>query len=330
MSAVIASATVQAGSPGPRCLYCESSSTVALTELHDLLHGVPGTFAMARCDNPRCGALLAAPMPTEDELAAYYANYYTHEETTRAVPVRWLVRHAPWIDRCWPLPSRRRELDEMLVFFGTTGRGRVLEVGCGAGERLAALADAGWQVTGQDVDPLAGRMVEGRPDVTLLRGTLPSCALPEASFDLIGMNHVLEHAADPAALLRECWRILAPGGRLVVIGPNAAGFGHRVFGRSWLSLSAPTHLAIAGPRSTQILAERLGMPVTAGYTTPANADLIVSGSLATRTDKWRWPVLAAALRVAISNCAQALARLAFRLRPSTGNEIVLIAEKPAA
>jgi SAM-dependent methyltransferase len=303
---------------------------VTFTKVHAVLHDVPGTFPLARCDNPACEALLAAPMPTETEVASYYANYYTHEESTRAAPVKWLVRRAPWIDEWWPIPARRRELDEMLVFFGTTKPGRALEIGCGAGERLRALADAGWRVTGQDVDPLAGRLVEDRADIALLRGSLPSCDLAAASFELIGMNHVLEHVADPAALLRECWRILAPGGRLVVIGPNALGFGHRLFGRSWLTVSDPTHLAIPGPRSTQILTERLGMPVRASYTTPANADLIASGSLATHTDTWRMPLIAATLRVTTAIVVQAAARLAFRFRPATGNEIVLIAEKPVA
>ena len=45
----------------------------------------------------------------------------------------------------------------------------------------------------------------------------------DAFFDRIMMVHALDHSADPAAILRECWRVLAPGGRLITIVPNRRG-----------------------------------------------------------------------------------------------------------
>jgi ubiquinone/menaquinone biosynthesis C-methylase UbiE len=44
------------------------------------------------------------------------------------------------------------------------------------------------------------------------------------SFDLVTANMVLEHLADPASQLRECWRALKPGGALLLHTPNAAGY----------------------------------------------------------------------------------------------------------
>ncbi len=50
-------------------------------------------------------------------------------------------------------------------------------------------------------------------------------ALPfhDATFDRIMLVHALDHCSDPSAMLREAWRVLAPGGRLITIVPNRRG-----------------------------------------------------------------------------------------------------------
>src|SRR5581483_10646178 len=66
--------------------------------------------------------------------------------------------------------------------------------------------------------------------------------LPDSAVDRVLLVHALEMAHDPAALLREVWRVLASGGRLLVVVPNRRGvwarmdttpFGHgRPYSRS--------------------------------------------------------------------------------------------------
>ena len=50
-------------------------------------------------------------------------------------------------------------------------------------------------------------------------------ALPfqDLSFDRIMLVHALDHCSDPSTLLKEAWRVLSPGGRLIVIVPNRRG-----------------------------------------------------------------------------------------------------------
>ena len=70
-------------------------------------------------------------------------------------------------------------------------------------------------------------------------------AFKEALFDRVILVHALEEAADPARLLREVWRVMAPEGRLLVIAAHRTGlwsradstpFGHgRPFTRSQLT-----------------------------------------------------------------------------------------------
>jgi SAM-dependent methyltransferase len=53
---------------------------------------------------------------------------------------------------------------------------------------------------------------------------LDDLPLRDQTFDRVILVHALEMAQDPAAVLEEVWRILAPGGRLIVIAPNRRGF----------------------------------------------------------------------------------------------------------
>ncbi|MEX6507278.1 class I SAM-dependent methyltransferase [Jiella sp. M17.18] len=78
----------------------------------------------------------------------------------------------------------------------------------------------------------------GRASRTALVGT-EDLPLGDAAIDRILMVHALEFAESPEALLAECWRVLAPGGRLIVVVPHRRGvwarFEHTPFGsgRPW-------------------------------------------------------------------------------------------------
>lgn len=94
---------------------------------------------------------------------------------------------------------------------------RLLDVGCHdrvlIDKVLAKLRSA----TG--VDALLEPASEGK--VALLRGLFPDdFDFAAETFDCICILAVLEHVEDPAALARECHRVLAPGGRVVLTVPH--------------------------------------------------------------------------------------------------------------
>jgi ubiquinone/menaquinone biosynthesis C-methylase UbiE len=98
---------------------------------------------------------------------------------------------------------------------------RVLDLGCGAGRFVAALAAAGAEPVGVELAQAAlDRAARNAPgaDLRLLEddGSLP---LDHASVDLVWCSEVLEHVADTAHVLLEARRVLRPGGRLLVTVP---------------------------------------------------------------------------------------------------------------
>jgi len=117
------------------------------------------------------------------------------------------------------IEGRRLQLIERLV--DARPRERILEVGCGGGHVLRRFA--GSQLTGVDV---SGVMLEkadhnlAGTGARLLKGELAELALDAESFDAIICTEVLEHVANPEAVLAEMARLLHPAGRIVATCPN--------------------------------------------------------------------------------------------------------------
>jgi SAM-dependent methyltransferase len=94
-----------------------------------------------------------------------------------------------------------------------------------------------------------------------LLGSLPHADLRPRTFDVVTMWHSLEHVHDPMTALREAYRLLAPGGRLLVAVPNIDSLAFRWFGSAWYGLDLPRHLTHFAPWTLQLMLERVGFRV---------------------------------------------------------------------
>jgi SAM-dependent methyltransferase len=107
-------------------------------------------------------------------------------------------------------PARFRRIDALQID-ATQGARRTLELGAGSGRLLAQLG--GELVVGVDVDAAALGRAAAR-GLTVLRADAHDLPFADGSFDAIAAgNAVFRHLDYPRAL-RECWRVLAAGGRL--------------------------------------------------------------------------------------------------------------------
>ena len=110
---------------------------------------------------------------------------------------------------------RRKELDCVLPLLPE--RGRVLEVGAGAGWQARALAEAGYQVEAIDLEQASYRDKRVWRVTTYDGERVP---YPDACFDVVFSSNVLEHVAHVEALQAELLRVLAPGGVAVHVLPT--------------------------------------------------------------------------------------------------------------
>jgi 2-polyprenyl-3-methyl-5-hydroxy-6-metoxy-1,4-benzoquinol methylase len=108
--------------------------------------------------------------------------------------------------------------------FAGLPRGKVLDMAAGSGAFVQRLLDLGFTVEACDLYPEQFRV----PGVLVRQADL-SRRLPydDASFDYLSCLEGIEHLEDQFAFIRECWRILRPGGRMLVSTPNILGLASR-------------------------------------------------------------------------------------------------------
>ena len=100
---------------------------------------------------------------------------------------------------------------------------RLLDVGCGYGYFLEKAKTLGWETLGVDIVPEAVESASLRvPSAEVWCGNLGAAALPAAGIDAITLWDVLCHVDDPRAEIKECYRILSPGGVIGIRARNLA------------------------------------------------------------------------------------------------------------
>lgn len=248
----------------------------------------------------KCGVAWLSPRLTSLDIGKAYATYYTHETQERGTIFRAVVplgggieqsrqQIASWFGKlaerirarrlAYPSPALStgvellsRLAERVPVFRDSAvltvaelppGAGRrLLDVGCGSGEFLQRMRTSGWEVIGVEPDPMAAARARSR-DLDVRDGALADAALQADFFDAIVLSHVIEHVHDPISLLRECGRVLRPGGVLVVMTPNLDSVGHRRFGADWRGLEPPRHLHLFSSRSLSTCVRTAGLTVAA-------------------------------------------------------------------
>jgi SAM-dependent methyltransferase len=131
---------------------------------------------------------------------------------------------------------------------GVAVRGRVLDAGCGGGGMPVSLAEEAGPVVG--IDPIdrfgdAGvRLARERGVPRLHFALADGMALPFSNgvFDLVLSHAVIEHVADAPLYLRECARVLAPGGRVYLSTAPYLSFAGAHLPR--LKIPVPLHLLV--------------------------------------------------------------------------------------
>jgi 2-polyprenyl-3-methyl-5-hydroxy-6-metoxy-1,4-benzoquinol methylase len=149
-----------------------------------------------------CGLAFVVPQPARPEIEHVYDQEY----------------YSSWEDqeqrrtRIW---SRRIERLQM-----PTGRpGHLLDVGCGTGTFLQVARRRGWEVVGTELSH-HGADTATKDGFRVHTGEVWEAGLPPDMFDVVSCWHVIEHVTDPRRFLTECYRVMRPGGTLVLATPN--------------------------------------------------------------------------------------------------------------
>jgi 2-polyprenyl-3-methyl-5-hydroxy-6-metoxy-1,4-benzoquinol methylase len=187
-------------------------------------------FTVVHCDE--CGFDVTTPQPAAEEMAAYYPDgYYGAVEDRRFPHIVETLQNALFA-------LRVREIEAV----ANSEPGRVLDVGCGRGVLLQEFRRRGWEVQGTELSEQAASYARQTLSIPVEIGSLEALHFPTNHFDAVTLWHVLEHVANPRALLAEINRILKPDGVLLVAAPNFGSLEARVSKDKWFHLDVPRHV----------------------------------------------------------------------------------------
>ncbi len=193
-------------------------------------------FELARC--VQCGLVRSEPVFDDPELGRYYAPaYYGGSERKFTGPAEALTRYASR-RRAGAILQRLRALQPREQ---TDARPvRVVDIGCGRGLLLAAMADRGCECHGIERGEFPADEAAGA--IRFHKQRLEDVGFEDGYFDVAVLWHVLEHISQPAELVSETARIVRPGGLLVLAVPNFASLQARLYGPDWFHLDLPRHV----------------------------------------------------------------------------------------
>lgn len=191
------------------CLLCKSR---IYQELFDL-----GDYKIVRCK--KCG--LVKTLGKQKVLYRDYhrdKDYESHEEIFRNI---FIKRHR-LISKYFRKP------------------GKILDIGAATGILLSVFKDKGWEVWG--VEPSGSAKVARKKGFKVMQSEFEKARLPKNYFDVVILNHTLEHLKNPIEVLKKVRTVLKKGGIVYVDVPNFDSLSSRIRGKGWAYLLEDEHL----------------------------------------------------------------------------------------
>ncbi len=144
---------------------------------------------------------------------------------------------------------------------------RLLDIGCGTGWTTRVYADHGFEVTGLEPSRVRAEYAREHYDIEVVCDYIENVEFRN-EFDVVVLRHIIEHFADPGAVLRKIRGFLKKDGVVLVVVPNINCLGRYLFETNWAWV-LPWHCNFFTPRSIRSLLKLEGFEVSDFYQTPS-------------------------------------------------------------
>lgn len=225
------------------CNLCGSNNAAVVFEA-----GVAQASRVVECSE--CGLMYASPrakLPDQEEIKDYDPEVTRRARETSS-------------DRYEKEEFQVRDYEDTRAFLRSAypGRGRLLEIGCSMGFLLAKFREDGWNVEG--IEPNRGycEFVGEYHGIKASPTILEESKRRANSFDVVVMLHVIEHVPDPLGTLREIYRVLKPGGTLVVETPRYDSLMFKLLRHRERSISCDGHIYFFTTDTLRALSRKAG------------------------------------------------------------------------
>lgn len=119
--------------------------------------------------------------------------------------------------------------------------GKVLDIGTSTGVMLDIFREKGWKTFG--IEPSQSSKIALQKGHDIKQGFFENVHFKKEEFDLIILNHTLEHLDNPLSVLNKVFGLLRKGGYVLVDVPNAGGIGSKLLKKKWPYLLPKEHVS---------------------------------------------------------------------------------------
>lgn len=174
--------------------------------------------------------LKTSPQPSLEKLPSYYESddYISHTDGKRSL-----------FEKIYHFIKRKAIRDKVrLITSLQNQKGSLLDIGAGTGDFLLEAKKQHWNTIG--IEPS-----EKAKGIAIQKGIAFAenlASLPDRSFDVITMWHVLEHVPDLENQIVVLKRLLKPNGTIIIAVPNFKSYDAKYYGAYWAAYDVPRHL----------------------------------------------------------------------------------------
>lgn len=227
------------------CIVCNSKNIGK--HLNCVDHFVSGeSFSIARCHD--CGFCFTSPRPSVKVIGKYYESeeYVSHSKTSAG-----FINRLFHLARLYTLRSKKRIVNKY------ADQGNLLDYGCGSGEFLKTMSDAGHNVVGIEPDMNTRKLAINEYGLNIVSESDLS-GIPDGSLSSITLWHVLEHVYPLEERIKSFYQKLSNTGTLFVALPNIASYDAKKYKAHWAAYDVPRHIYHFDPLTIKRLMNNFG------------------------------------------------------------------------
>ena len=217
-----------------KCPWCNSENNHQFLELKDYFL-TQEQFEILECNE--CKLLFTSPCPTPDKIGSYYKSedYLSHNEEKKGL-------FAKVYNKVKKINIKNKFKIVTNSQQPAASSQNLLDIGCGVGDFLLYAKEKGCKVTGIEPNEDARKIAEKKLECKIMSPEELQ-NIPDNSFDIVTMWHVLEHVADLKMEIQHLQRILKKDGKLVLALPNYKSFDAEYYKDKWAAYDVPRHLS---------------------------------------------------------------------------------------
>jgi 2-polyprenyl-3-methyl-5-hydroxy-6-metoxy-1,4-benzoquinol methylase len=242
------------------------------------------------CECLNCGLSYTMPRPNKEKIGEYYKSeeYYSHQENKKG-----------FIPRLYESVKKVNLKHKYNLATQGLNVGKMLDIGCGVGDFLHTAEEHGWICTGVEPSEDAKAIAKTKTKANIINSEDME-KIPDATFDLITMWHVLEHVDDLKWQIEQLHRLTKTKGRIVIAVPNYKSYYAQYYKELWAAYDVPRHLSHFNKNVLTKIFKSKNLELV--RTDKLIWDAYYISYMSEQYKQHKFPLLKGAFRGCISNC----------------------------